>query len=177
VISIRRARTLDAPGIAVVHVATWRSTYAGLLPDKFLARLSVTHLTGQYDRMIHMGLGVHIAVITHPFTNPAIVGFTTACRCRNTALGEGEVETLYVLDDWQEQGLGRQLLRASGKYLAGLGCRSTYAWVLRDNPAGFFYQRLSGKRIANGVTHVGGAMIPQVAYAWDPIETLLDVDA
>jgi GNAT superfamily N-acetyltransferase len=177
VISIRRARTLDAPGIAVVHAATWRNAYAGVLPDKFLAQLSVAHLSSQYDRMIHMGLGVHIAVITKPFMNPAIVGFTTARRCRNTALGEGEVETLYVLDDWQDQGLGRQLLRASAKYLAGLGCRSIYAWVLRDNPAGFFYQRLGGKRIANSVAYVGGSAIPQVAYAWDPIETLLDVDA
>lgn len=176
-ISIRRARSLDAPGIAVVHAATWRNAYAGVLPDKFLARLSVARLTSQYDRMIHMGLGVHVAVAANPFTNPAIIGFTTARRCRNTALGEGEVETLYVLDDWQNQGLGRQLLRASAKHLAGLGCRSTFAWVLRDNPAGFFYQRLGGKRIAHGVTHVGGSAIPQVAYAWDPIETLLDVDA
>jgi GNAT superfamily N-acetyltransferase len=175
-IQIRRARAGDAPGIAVVHVATWRSAYPGVLPDKFLAKLSVARLTGQYDRSIRMGLGIHVAV-GGPDTDLPVLGFSSARRSRNSALGEGEVETLYVLDDWQDRGIGGQLLRASAKQLAGLGCRSAFAWVLRDNPAGFFYARLGGKRIANSVTHVGGEEIPQTAYAWDPIETLLDVDA
>jgi GNAT superfamily N-acetyltransferase len=173
VIVIRRARAGDAPGIAVVHVATWRSAYPGVLPDEVLANLSVTRLTAQYDRSIRMGMSIHVAA--DPGI-PAILGFTSARRNRST-LGDGEVETLYVLDDWQNQGLGGQLLRASAKHLAALGCRSAYAWVLRDNPATFFYARLGGKRIANSTTHVGGEDIPQTAYAWDPIETLLDVDA
>jgi hypothetical protein len=49
--------------------------------------------------------------------------------------------------------------------------------VLRDNPATYFYQRLGGKRIAMSTTRVGGEDVPQVAFAWDPIELLLDVDA
>ena len=175
-IAIRRARAGDAAGIAVVHVATWRSAYPNVLPDDFLAGLSVTRLTAQYDRSIRMGLSIHVAV-SHEGENPVIVGFTSSRRNRNSQLGEGEVETLYVLDDWQNQGLGGKLLRASAKHLAAMGCRSAYAWVLRDNPASFFYARLGGKRIATSMTYVGGEEIPQVAYAWDPIETLLDVDA
>ena len=175
-IAIRRARAGDAPGIAAVHVATWRSAYPGVLPDDFLAGLSVTRLTAQYDRSIRMGLSIQVAV-NHGPDGPSILGFTSARRNRNSRLGEGEVETLYVLDDWQNQGLGGLLLRASAKHLAALGCRSVYAWVLRDNPAAFFYARLGGKRIATSTTYVGGEAIPQVAYAWDPIETLLDVDA
>ena len=174
-IAIRRARAGDAPGIAAVHVATWRSAYPGVLPDKFLAKLSVLRLTAQYDRASRMGLGVHVAANTTG--NPGIVGFSTSRRSRGDRLGEGEVETLYVLDDWQNRGLGGMLLRASAKHLATLGCRSAYAWVLRANNAAFFYKRLGGKQIATGITHVGGEEIPQTAYAWDPIETLLDVDA
>ncbi len=176
-ISIRRARARDAPGIAAVHVATWRSAYAGLLPDDFLERLSAIRLAGQYDRSIRMGLGMHVAITCGDNAEPVLVGFTSARRSRSDRLGEGEVETLYVMDDWQNQGIGGALLRASGKFLAALGCRSAYAWVLRENPAGFFYQRLGGKCIATSVTNVGGEEIPQVAYSWDPIETLLDVDA
>jgi hypothetical protein len=138
VISIRRARARDASGIAAVHVETWRSAYAGLLPDEFLERLSVVRLAGQYDRSIRMGLGVHVAITAADDAEPALVGFTSARRSRSDRLGEGEVETLYVMDDWQNQGIGGALLRASGKFLAGLGCRSAYAWVLRENPAGFF---------------------------------------
>jgi GNAT superfamily N-acetyltransferase len=177
VIVIRRARARDAPGIAAVHVATWRSAYAGLLPDEFLERLSAIRLAGQYDRSIRLGLGMYVAIDSSDDAGAELVGFTSARRSRSGRLGEGEVETLYVMDDWQNQGIGGALLRASGKFLASLGCRSAYAWVLRENPAGFFYQRLGGKRIATSVTNVGGQSIPQVAYSWDPIETLLDVDA
>jgi len=175
-IAIRRARAADAPGIAAVHVATWRSAYPCVLPEKFLAKLSATRLAAQYDRAIRMGLGVYVAANSSA-SAPSILGFTTARRSRRENLGDGEVETLYVLDDWQNRGLGGMLLRASGKHLAGLGCRSAYAWVLRANPAVFFYARLGGKQIATGTTSVAGEEIPQCAFAWDPIDTLLDVDA
>ena len=108
-IVIRRARAGDAPGIAVVHVATWRSAYPGVLPDEVLANLSVTRLTAQYDRSIRMGMSIHVAA--DPGI-PAILGFTSARRNRST-LGDGEVETLYVLDDWRDMGIGRGLLRAA----------------------------------------------------------------
>ncbi len=176
-IAIRRARAGDAPGIAAVHVATWRSAYPCVLPEKFLAKLSTARLTAQYDRAIRMGAGVFVAVNSGPLSSTSVLGFTTSRRSRSENLGDGEVETLYVLDDWQNRGLGGMLLRASAKHLAGLGCRSAYAWVLRANPAGFFYERLGGKQIATGLVNVAGEDIPQTAYAWDPIETLLDVDA
>lgn len=176
-IAVRRARVNDAPGIASVHVLTWRSAYAAILPEATLTKLSFARLTGQYDRMIRMGLGVFVAANVNPFTTPTVLGFATARRSRNEALGQGEVETLYVLDDWQNRGLGGELLRISAKYLVGTGARSAYAWVLRDNPASYFYRRLGAKCVAHGTTCVGGEDIPQSAYAWDPIETLLDVNA
>ena len=176
-ISIRRARASDAPGIAAVHVATWRNTYATLLPETYLARLSVERLALQYERSIRMGVGVYVAARDSGLGFPLILGFATARPSRGQSLGDGEVETLYVADDWQNQGLGGQLLRASAKHLAGQGCRSVFIWVLHGNPAIFFYGRLGGKRISTGTTYVAVSAIPQVAYAWDPIETLLDVDA
>jgi L-amino acid N-acyltransferase YncA len=173
-IAIRRARVGEAAGIASVHVLTWRSAYAGILPDEFLSSLSLARLTMHYERAIRTGLGVHVASHASPFSGPAIVGFATARRAAPGAPGEGEIETLY---DWQDRGLGGQLLRSSAKHLAAQGARSVFAWVLRDNPSHFFYQHLGGRRIADGTTSVGGQSIPQTAYAWEPITTLLDVNA
>ena len=178
-IAIRRARPADAPGIGAVHVSSWRSTYAGVLPDEYLANLSVARQTAYYERAIRIGLGVHVAVLSPVDAQPAapgarVVGFSTARRNRGGAVGEGEVETLYVLDDWKDNGLGRMLLRASAQHLAAMGCKSAFAWVLRDNPSSFFYQRLGGKRVAMSTTRVGGSDIPQTAFAWDPIERLIN---
>lgn len=179
-IAIRRARPADAPGIAAAHVSCWRSAYAGVLPDDFLANLSVARQGAYYDRAIRFGHGVYVASLSGQDvagTGRQIVGFSTARRNGAAGLAEGEVETLYVLDDYKERGLGRNLLRAAAQHLSALGCRSAFAWVLRANPSVHFYHHLGGKRIASGTTRVGGEDVPRTAYAWDPIELLLDVDA
>ena len=106
-----------------------------------------------------------------------VIGFATAGRARGgefgRRLGEGEVETLYVLDDWRDRGVGRRLMRAAAANLAEIGCRSCFLWVLRDNPSRWFYQRLGGKPVAEAVIQFAGQSVPQTAFVWDPIERLL----
>jgi hypothetical protein len=58
VISLRRARVADAIAIGAVHVAAWRSTYPGILPDTFLAKMSVSRQAAFYDAAIRGGTGV-----------------------------------------------------------------------------------------------------------------------
>jgi hypothetical protein len=168
---VRRATGQDAPGMGAVHVASWRSAYPGVLPDQFLAKMSIPRQTVFYDRAIRLGAGVHVATWEN-----RIIGFSTARRTRNNALGEGEIETLYVLDDFKERGFGRRLMQASAAYLLGLGCASAFVWVLRDNHAAFFYEHLGGKRAANSITRVAGRDVPQTAFAWNPIDRLLGED-
>jgi len=172
VIEIRRARPGDAPGIGAVHVSAWRSAYAGILPDFYLARLSVQRQAHFYDRSIRIGGGVLVAV-----TRQSVVGFATARAVRPNELGDGEVETLYVLDDFRDFGVGRALLRGAGQFLAARACNAAYLWVLRDNPAHFFYERLGGKLAAAGTTMVAGKAIPQMAYSWNPIGKLIEQES
>lgn len=177
-IAIRRARPGDAEGIGRVHVASWQSAYPGVLPDRVLANLSPLRQASFYDRAIRIGAGVHVAAASGkdaPGGAPAIIGFASARRVRpdwNHAWGQGEIETLYVLDDWRDRGLGRQLMRASAHYLAGLHCGSAFLWVLADNPARWFYERLGGRQVAESTVRVGGEAVPQRAFLWDPIDRL-----
>ena len=163
---VRRARLRDAPGIAAVHVSAWQDAYAGILPSDYLAGLSVPRLAQFYGRTIASGGGVCVAAA------PDIRGFATAGRAR-LPIAEGEIETLYVLDDWRDHGLGRRLLTAAGSWLHSRGCASAFLWVLRDNPSRWFYERLGGRPAANAHAAVAGQRVPQIAYAWDPIGSLL----
>jgi ribosomal protein S18 acetylase RimI-like enzyme len=173
VISVRRAQLADAGAIGAVHVAAWRSTYPGILPDAYLARLSPTRLALQYRAAI--GSGANVIVAAANGDGPRIVGFTTAGPARTPGLGDGEVETLYVLDDFREQGVGRRMLRAAAAQLAADGCNSAFVWVLRENPSRWFYRRLGGTATAEGKTRLAGVALNQVAYTWNPIDTLLAV--
>src|SRR3546814_12015085 len=47
---LRPALPRDADDIARVHVETWQSTYAGLVPSEYLARMSVARSAPQWHR-------------------------------------------------------------------------------------------------------------------------------
>jgi ribosomal protein S18 acetylase RimI-like enzyme len=180
-IVVRRARLSDAGAIGAVHVAAWRSTYPGILPDEYLAGLSASRQAAYYGEAIRSGAtAVFVAVASGADvprgSPPRVVGFATAGRARLPGplrLAEGEIETLYVLDDFRELGLGRALIRAAAAALADSGCGSAYLWVLRDNPNRWFYRRLGGRPVAESVIRVAGQPVPQTAFVWNPIALLL----
>lgn len=180
-LSVRRARPVDAAAIGAVHVAAWRSAYPGILPDAFLSRLSVPRQAAFYEHAIRTGgrSAVYVAVASGDDLGlgggaARIVGFATCGPARGACgtLADGEIETLYILDDFRERGLGRRLLRAAALYLAEQGCRSAFVWVLRDNPSRWFYARLGGRPAAEDTIVVAGAQVMQTAYVWNPIDTL-----
>ncbi|MFT8242435.1 GNAT family N-acetyltransferase [Roseomonas sp. BN140053] len=177
-ISIRRARPGDAPAIGAVHVSCWRDTYAGILGDGYLANLSAPRIGAGYQNgLLARRGGEAVFVAEVPGDRPGVVGFASAGPARRAGMGEGEIETLYVLSDWRDGGIGRRLLRASAAHLAAIGCRSAMLWVLSDNHARFFYRRLHGRPVATERIRVGGQEIEQTAFSWDPIGTLLTATA
>ncbi len=180
-IAVRRARPADAPLIGAVHVAAWRSAYPGLLPETYLAALSVSRQAAYYDRQIRGGGGVYVALASGQDvpsgSGPRVVGYTTVGRARTNlpggTQGDGEIETLYVLDDWRDRGVGRRLIRTGAAHLAASGSRSAFLWVLRENPSRWFYQHIGGRPVAEAQIRVAGISVMQVAYTWNPIERLI----
>ncbi len=178
-IQIRPARPADAVAIAAVHVAVWRTAYANILPDAYLARMSVARHASHYGAGIRAGVGVFVATASEedlpPESGSRVVGFATAGRARGAGqtLAEGEVETLYVLDDWRDRGIGRALMGGAAEHLRGLGCQSAFLWVLRDNPSRWFYQRLGGRAAMEMEIAVASQPIIQTAFVWNPIDRLL----
>ncbi len=188
-ICIRRARPSDAAAIAAVHVATWRSTYAGVLPDTYLARLSVVRHASSYQRGIQdraHGHAVFVAIASGSDApaggsgreqDGVVVGFVSGGRSRRPDLAEGEIETLYLLEDWRERGVGRRLMRAMAAHLAAIGCRSAMLWVLKENPTRWFYQRLGGRPAAAETIPFAGQSVDQLGFVWSPIDSLLAATA
>ena len=165
--TIRPARPEDASAIAEVHVAAWRSAYANLLPAAYLASMSTVRHAAQAHQAILAGHGVLVAEHGND-----VVGFCTMGRSRTPGLADAEIETLYVLDDYRDQGHGRALLQAAAIRLAAQGCGSLFLWVLADNPSRFFYERMGGKPVRRGTALVARHSFDQLAYAWDPIVRL-----
>jgi ribosomal protein S18 acetylase RimI-like enzyme len=162
-IAIRPAREGDAADIARLDVETWQATYAGILATPYLVGLSPERRARGWAQTIRVApRDIRVAVDTAG----DIRGFGSCGACRGDPELAGEVFTLYVAPDWQNQGIGRRLLLSLFARLAEQGRNSAVIWVLRDNPARFFYRRLGGSEIRHKTLQFAGAAVGAAGYAW-----------
>lgn len=165
---IRTAVPGDAAAIAEVYVETWRAAYAGILPAEALARMSVASQIRQWRSLLNAGDAA--LVVTDPAGGPGIVGFGGYGPNRERNLPySGEVYTLYVAPDYQNQGLGSRLLRAMFDQLRGDGHDSAIIWVLALNPSRFFYERQGGAKIAERNEFLWGVSVRELGYGWSSL--------
>jgi GNAT superfamily N-acetyltransferase len=96
------------PPIARLHVAAWRETYRGLLPDEVLAGLDEDRRRAVWTEAIAAG-NARIALVEG-------AGFASMGTQRDKLLAEEgygeELFAIYILRAGQGRGLGRALLRA-----------------------------------------------------------------
>jgi len=170
---VRRAVPGDARGIASAHVETWRSAYAGILPDQVVVQMSVDDKAAAWRQLIQRQDAVD-AVIVAEIDDGTIVGFASCGPAGPEAMPDydGEIHTLYVLPDWQEQGIGRALLCGCLRVLDAAEIAAAYLWVLADNPSRFFYQAMGGKRIGERDERLWGTTVHEVAYGWPDLSAL-----
>lgn len=162
----------DAEDLARVHVAAWRQTYRGLLPEAYLARMSeAAHARRFARRLLQPGPD---DVTLAAADRWGLVGYAEAGPSRRGVPGEAEIQTLYLLRPAQGRGLGRQLLAEAARALAAHGARSLVISVLRDNQrARAFYERMGGvAEAARLEPGPGGGRFYEVAYWWSDIRDI-----
>jgi GNAT superfamily N-acetyltransferase len=166
----------DAAAIARVHVESWRSTYAGMLPEKMLLKLSSAehearwwrHVLGRFRRN-------HFVYVAESDVD-GVIGFGSAGSSRDRELHHtGEVYALYVLDQYQGAGVGKALFLALSERLGKERGPSMVVWVLSTNPSRYFYETLGGRRIATRKDRMGGVEVEETAYGWNDVSELLAV--
>jgi ribosomal protein S18 acetylase RimI-like enzyme len=172
VVVVRPALPRDADAIARVHVETWQSTYAGLVPSDYLARMSVAKSSPQWHRAAakaEKGNDLLVAEI-----DEEVVGFVSFGPSRVDKMPYGgEVYALYIAVDWQGQGLGRRLLVTAMEALAKEGHSGAAVWVLAANPSRFFYQAMGGQPAGERQEAFAGTELEELAYAWPDLESWL----
>ena len=175
-ISYRQADADDAPAIGAMHVASWRETYARLLPDELLNGLSTEARSAMWSATLsdpNSGTAVFLAE-----SGGAIVGFGACGGQRDEALRDqgfdGEIGAVYVLKSHQRAGLGRALMSLIARKLLDQGRSAACLWVLRENTsARRFYERLGGTVLGERVDEQSGIALREVAYGWSDLTSLV----
>jgi len=168
--TIYKATLEDAPAIAAIHVTAWKEAYRGIVPEEFLNNLSIQRRTDQWINI----LSDEVNIYHHTFvaeTEGRLVGFANFGAARTVELGfDGELFAIYILHAGHKQGIGRGLVEAAARELRGFGFKSMLVWVLKDNPARGFYERLGGVHLAEKIIEIGGLELMEVAYGWRNLE-------
>ena len=160
----------DAAAIARVHVASWRATYRGLLPDDFLDSLNADQYAERWQRAIaDRSSRVYVAE-----DGGDVIAFASGGRER---AGEGtfggELYAIYVMRESQGQGHGRALVRAVTDGLREMRFTDMIVWVLRENAAARrFYERLGGTYVRQQAITIGSALLQEVSYGWRSLDSV-----
>jgi ribosomal protein S18 acetylase RimI-like enzyme len=167
-IVIRKATPNDALGIAHVHVESWRTTYAGIVPDAYLNGLDEWKRAQQWREMLIRNDEVLIAE-----RDGEVVGFITGGPSRdNVEDCDAELYAIYLLKEAQRSGIGIDLLRELARSLTQLGFMSMDVWVLETNSAKGFYARMGAHYATSKKIEIGGAKLMEEAFVWPDLRTV-----
>lgn len=170
--NIRFALPEDAQAIAGAHVASWQTTYRGIIADEILNNLSVESRFEYWLKFIPQAEGQQSCLFVAE-ENGKIVGFCSAGAGREPIPGyPAELYAIYLLQTAQGRGIGRQLVRAAASHLTRHGFEAMFVWVLRDNPARHFYQALCAKYLQEKPITIGAQELIESAYGWDNLSLL-----
>jgi ribosomal protein S18 acetylase RimI-like enzyme len=169
--TIRMATFDDAPALASMHVASWRETYAGIVPAAMLASLSVQKRQAMWEKVMRLQSSLGATVVYLLELDGKIIGFGSCGAQRDEKLKDrgydGEISAIYVLRTFQRLGAGTRLLFTMALDLAGRGYGAASLWVLRDNPtARRFYERFGARVIAERDDVREDSVLIEVAYGW-----------
>ncbi len=166
---IRPSRKTDAQSMAQVYVQTWQDTYLGLVPFGYLYAMSAHELErGFLNETQNKRAFSYVAEDTGE-----VIGFISGGYARQADdIYTGEIYALYVLKNFQRQGIGTQLVLALATAFNRCDINSMLVWVLEQNPYRRFYESLNGMVLRKNRLPFAGEMLDTVAYGWIDISLI-----
>jgi GNAT superfamily N-acetyltransferase len=166
---LRPAALGDEAAILAAQAASWRATYAGLLPEAVFPRADdAGRLRFWRDVLLTGTTATRVAVAA----DGGVTGFVSCGPRRGAVLpADGEIYALYLRPEAQGHGLGRRLFHAAAHILRGRGAARLGLWVLAANAHGRgFYAHLGGTPRLRQQSVEDGVRFDEIAYVWAPID-------
>jgi ribosomal protein S18 acetylase RimI-like enzyme len=172
-IQIRRATINDSAGLARIQVDSYRSAYAGIFSQAYLEHFSYEEQAQDwYDWMMNKPRDLIFVAQTE---TGEMVGYALG-RPGLTKLPpfDSELVAMHVRQTFQRQGIGRGLMAKMAEQLQERGCASLMLWVLEQNPARSFYEKMGGQMVGKQEAELEeGVSAVEVAYGWRNIGELV----
>ncbi|WP_408006194.1 GNAT family N-acetyltransferase [Pseudalkalibacillus sp. A8] len=166
---IQKAEEKDIRQIAEVHVASWKTTYRGIVSDEFLDLLDTEQKVGQWTRNLAQPDPILLVAVE----GERVVGFVSAGKSRNEDLPfDAEVYAIYILEEYQRKGIERELIVHAVEEFKVRKWDSMLIWVLEKNDSKHFYEKMGGKEAGRAQLEIEGQLHEEIAYGWYDLQGL-----
>lgn len=147
---VRAASVADATAIAMVHVASWRAAYVGLIPQDFLDAMDVGDRGRIWQSILTADRWPTAARVLQDDAGDDgdgdVVGFIHYGPTRDDdgdPKTTGSVNALYLVREVWRSGGGRALLESAEAELSRAGFGEATLWLLLGNERGArFYEQM-----------------------------------
>jgi L-amino acid N-acyltransferase YncA len=159
---IRPATAADADAIARVHVSSWKSAYANVLPAEYLDSVDPVARAKEWSEILASGNRITLVAEA----NNRVLGFASYGPSRDEDAEDGDLELYAIYLDLEAWGRGvaRELIRTIlAEVPAGVPMS---LWVLDQNERARHFYRRHGFQ-ADGVDRIdeiGGSPVTEVRY-------------
>ena len=173
-IHIRKASIEDAFPLAKTHVDAWRSAYKEVIPQSYLDSLSYDERHAMWTDILTTKSPTSIQLVAVNEDN-TIIGFIAGGEARDPEFSyDAELYALYLLPEYQGQGIGKKLMLHLTEWLIRNGYHGLYLWVLEKNRTRYFYEKLGGKQLKYSRTEIfDNQPFVEIVYGWDDLNALL----
>jgi len=151
-ITFRKANMNDCYVIAKLKGIVWNTTYKGIYPDEKLLGYDIDKNTLIFQKIVNNpDLEIYVAV--HDTT---IVGFMTCGKPYRPFLHfQQEIGLLYILKEYQRQGIGRSFFDIARKQVVEKGFKEFFVSVnIKNYSAQKFYIAMGGEIIFTDETQM-----------------------
>lgn len=149
----------DFAAVASLYVASWQHAYRGLVPQRYLDKLSPEG----WSSLLRAEPEANLIMLR----DEQIIGTAYVTFARDEEReGYGEIVALYLLPKCTGQGYGKPLLQAALEQCRNQGLSDVCLWVLEGNqPARRFYERMGFRPSGRTKTEaIGGQQLPLTEY-------------
>jgi len=168
---IRPALQQDPPGIARLQVDSYRTAYAGLIPQDYLDHF--TYDEQEQDWREWLVSHAEDILLVAVDDREEVIGYVLARLQADIYPGhDAEIMAMHVRREFQRQGVGKALWQHVVQELHQRGCQSVMLWTLQGNPVRAWYEKLGGRLLGEKSFEIDDQKIVEVAYGW-PLKTLL----
>ncbi len=169
---VRQASKQDAQAVTDLHVASWRASYRGVLPDTYLDGDVESERLSHWKQTLRALEPKDLVLLAE--STQGLCGFISVYWHKDRDY-DAYLDNLHVRPGLRGSGIGRRLLASALEPLIAGGAKSLCLWAFDQNEGAMrFYQRLGGLVVERGFDDFAGANAPHTKIAWTDLPAFLD---